>query len=201
MSKTISMLRRRVRRLIRSDEGSVVVETAVITPVVLLILFGAVDVVRYLQVQSNVIRAVSTTADAIGRQNGITTSQVTAFLGHAADTIDPDVTSGTATITVASVHRDGDQAPEVAWRRNQNAGTDQYQGTCQQTGAEGEAAVLPTGFTVESDDTVIVAEACYTFIPAFLISRVVFNLDFVPLDIYARAIAAARFGALTILEP
>ena len=54
---------------------------------------------------------------------------------------------------------------------------------------------------MDADDTVIIAEACYTFVPAFLVSRAVFNLDFVPLDIYARAISAARFGGLTVLEP
>jgi hypothetical protein len=48
---------------------------------------------------------------------------------------------------------------------------------------------------------VIVAEACYTFVPSFFVSRAVFNLDIVPLDIYGRAIAAARFGSLNVLEP
>lgn len=190
-----------LRRFRRGDSGNVAIETALITPFVLLLLFGAVDVVRYLQVQDNLIRAVSTTADAIGRQNGINSSEISAFLTHAASTIDPDATGGTAMITVASVHRDGAQDPEIAWRRNQNGGSDVYAGDCQQTGAEGEPATLPTGFTVAQDDTVIVAEACYSFVPAFLISRVVFNLDFVPLDIYGRAVAAARFGALTVVEP
>ena len=141
------------------------------------------------------------TADAVGRQNGITTAQVTAFLNSAAGTIDPDATSGTSEITVAAIHRDGDDAAEVSWRRGQDAGSSPHQGGCQKVGNAGAAAVLPTGFTVDADDTVIIAEACYTFVPAFLVSRAVFNLDFVPLDIYARAISAARFGGLTVLEP
>lgn len=197
MSRALNAL----RRFRRGDSGNVAVETALVTPFVLLLLFGAVDVVRYLQVQDNLIRAVSTTADAIGRQNGISSSEITAFLTHAASTINPDATGGAATITVASVHRDGADDPEIAWRRNQNGGSNTFTGDCQQTGAEGEPANLPTGFTVAQDDTVIVAEACYSFVPAFLISHVVFNLDFVPLDIYGRAVAAARFGALTVVEP
>ena len=54
-----------LRRFRQGDSGNVAIETALITPFVLLLLFGAVDVVRYLQVQDNLIRAVSTTADAI----------------------------------------------------------------------------------------------------------------------------------------
>jgi Flp pilus assembly protein TadG len=41
----------------RSDrEGNVVVETAIVTPFVLLAAFGAVDIVRYLNIQVSVIR-------------------------------------------------------------------------------------------------------------------------------------------------
>lgn len=189
------------RRFWRARDGNVAVETAVTLPFVLLALFGSIDIVRYLQVQHDVIRAVSTTADAIGRQNGVSTTQVNAFLSHAADTINPDVTGGTATITVASVHKNGESAAEVYWRRGQDAGSQSYQGGCQVVGLEGETATLPSGFVIENDDTVIVAEACYTFEPAFAISRALFNLDFVPLDVYGRAIAAARFGTLTAIEP
>ncbi len=194
-------LPRRLNRFLRAQEGNVVVETALITPFILLILFGAIDIVRYLQVQDSVVRAVNTTADAIARQNDITSTQIAAFLNHAAATVDPDSTGGSAEITVASVHKDGSNAAKIAWRRDQTGGTQAYQGECQRVGAEGEAPVLPDGFTLEDDDTVIVAEACYTFVPAFLVSRAVFNLDFIPLDIYGRAILPARFGALTILEP
>jgi Flp pilus assembly protein TadG len=91
------------------------------TPFVLLALFGSIDIVRYLQIQESLIRAVNTSADAIARQNGITTTEVFSFLGHAADTIDPDSSGGSAIITVASVHKDGTNAAEVAWRRDKLA--------------------------------------------------------------------------------
>lgn len=197
----LGKIRALARRCVVDGAGNVAVETALTFPFVLLALFGSVDIVRYLQVEDAVIRAVSTTADAIGRQNGVTATQVGGFLTHASQTIDPDATGGMATITVASVHKPGDSPAEVYWRRGQDAGAQAYSGGCQTIGAEGDPATLPTGFTVDDDDTVIVAEACYTFVPAFLISRVLFNLDFVPLDIYGRAISAARFGALTVLEP
>jgi len=185
----------------RGNDGNVAVETALVTPFVLLAIFGAVDIVRYIQVQDSVVRAVSVTADAIGRQNGLTANEVTAFLAHAAGTIDPDATGGVATISVAAVHKDGDNAPKVSWRRSEDASTTEYSGTCQTTGPAGGTASLPQGFTLFDDDTIVVAEACYTFAPAFLISRAIFNLDFVPLDIYGRAIAAARFSTLEVLEP
>lgn len=190
-----------LRACLKGREGNIAVETALTMPFVLMALFGSVDIIRYLQVRDSVVRAVSTTADAIGRQNGVTGAQVSAFLSHAAGTIDPDSTGGTATITVASVHKPGESAAEIYWRRGQDAGATPYSGGCETTGAEGETATLPAGFTVDDDDTVIVAEACYTFVPAYLISRVLFNVDFVPLDVYGRAIAAARFGSLTVLEP
>ncbi len=197
-----------MRRLIRiagrfhaRQDGNVAVETAIATPFVLLLLFGAIDIIRYVQVEDAVIRAVSTTADAVGRQNGITTPQLTAFLNHAADTMDPDDTGGSARIGVAAVHRAGTDAPKVVWRRDQDGGANPYSGSCQQTGGEGGAAALPGGFTMEDDETVIISEGCYTFVPAFLISRAVFNLDFVPLNIYARGVSAARFGSLVVLDP
>ncbi len=193
-------LARTLARLVRDRDGNVVVETALATPFVLLALFGAIDIVRYLNVQESVIRAVNTTADAIARQNGITSSQVFSFLGHAANTINPDATGGSAIITVASVHKNGTQNPKVAWRRDKS-GTSGYTGGCQLVGSEGQDAALPGGFTVFDDETVIVAEACYTFVPSFFISRAIFNLDFVPLDIYGRSISAARFASLNILEP
>lgn len=197
-----------MRRLIRNaarfcagKDGNVAIETAIATPFVLLLLFGAIDIIRYIQVEDAVIRAVNTTADAIGRQNGLTTPQLTAFLNHAADTMDPDDTGGSATIGVAVVHRAGTDTPTVAWRRDQDGGSNPYTDGCQQTGGQGGAAVLPAGFTMEDDETVIISEGCYTFVPAFLISRTFFNLDFVPLNIYARGVSAARFGSLIVLDP
>lgn len=185
----------------RADrKGNVVVETAIVTPFVLLAAFGAVDIVRYLNIQESVIRAANTTADAIARQNGVTSSQIFSFLGHAETTINPDATGGTALITVASIHKEGDGAAEVSWRRDKSGSTP-FSGACQQVGNEGAAANLPDGFTLDSDETVIVAEACYTFVPSFFVSRAVFDLDFVPLDIYGRSITAARFGSLNIVNP
>lgn len=196
----MSALKRLLGRFRGACDGNIVVETALITPFMLLIVFGAVDIVRYLQIQEALVRAVNTTADAIARQNGITSSQVFSFLGHAADTINPDATGGSALITVASVHKSGTNAAEVAWRRDKTGSTP-YSGACQQVGSEGSNANLPSGFAIDNDETVIVAEGCYTFIPSFFVSRAVFALDFVPLDIYGRAIQAARFGSLNILEP
>ncbi len=193
-------LARILARFCRARDGNVVVETALATPFILLALFGAIDIVRYLQVQEGVVRAANTTADAIARQNGVTDTQVFSFLGHAADTINPGATGGTAIITVASVHKPGTDAATVAWRRDKT-GADGYTGACQQVGNTGETAVLPNGFTIGSDETVIVAEACYTFVPAFFVSRAVFNLDFIDLDIYGRSIFAARFGSLNIIQP
>lgn len=194
-------LSRLLARFVRAREGNVVVETALVTPFVLLALFGAVDIVRYLQAQDSVIRAVSTTADAIARQNGITSAQVSAFLDHAAGSVGPDENSGIGRISVASVHREGASAAEIAWRRTQDSTDDGYQGACQLVGAEGQAANLPNGFAIEEDQTVIVAEGCFTFVPSFLISRAIFQMDFVPLDIYSRSISASRFASLNILEP
>lgn len=200
MIRAARALAHSLRRIGKANDGNVVVETALATPFILLALFGAVDIVRYLQTQEALVRAVNTSADAIARQNGVTSSQVFSFLGHAADTIDPEATGGSAIITVAAVHREGDNAPEVKWRRDKT-GANPFNGACQQVGGEGEAAVLPNGFFVEDDETVIVSEACYTFVPSFFVSRAVFNLDFVSLDIYGRSIATARFGSLNILEP
>lgn len=194
-------LRAAVQAFRNRSDGNIAVETALVTPFVLLALFGAVDIIRYLQVQDSIVRAVSVTADAIGRQNGLSNSEVTAFLSHAAGTIDPDSASGSATITVAAIHKDGDNAAEVTWRRSQDAGAEEYTGACETTGIAGGTATLPDGFSLFDDDTVVVAEACYTFAPAFLISRAIFNLDFVPLDIYGRAFAASRFSTLEVLEP
>lgn len=188
------------RRLQSDRKGNVVVETALVTPFVLLAAFGAVDIVRYLNIQEAVIRAANNTADAIARQNGVTSSQVFSFLGHAATTINPDSTGGSALITVASVHKEGSNASEVMWRRDKTGGTP-YSGACQQVGSEGETANLPSGFDLDPDETVIVAEACYTFTPSFFVSRAIFDLDFVPLDIYGRSITAARFGSLNIVSP
>lgn len=183
------------------NDGNIAVETALVTPFVLLAIFGAIDIVRYIQVQDSVVRAVSVTADAIGRQNGLTANEVSAFLDHAAGTIDPDATGGSATMSVAAIHKDGENAPKVSWRRSEDASATEYSGTCETTGPAGGTASLPQGFTLFKDDTVVVAEACYTFAPAFLISRAIFNLDFIPLDIYGRAISAARFSTLEVLEP
>lgn len=189
-----------IKRLFVNEKGNVVVETAIATPFILLAIFGAVDIVRYLNIQESVIRAANTTADAIARQNGVTSSQVFSFLGHAATTINPDSTGGAALITVASIHKTGNGAPEVKWRRDKTGGTP-YSGACQQVGSEGQSANLPDGFTLDEDETVIVAEACYTFVPSFFVSRAVFGLDFVPLDIYGRSITAARFGSLNVVDP
>lgn len=85
--------------------------------------------------------------------------------------------------------------------RRDKSGSTPFSGACQQVGNEGAAANLPDGFTLDSDETVIVAEAYYTFVPSFFVSRAVFDLDFVPLDIYGHSIPAARFGYLNMVNP
>jgi hypothetical protein len=101
---------------------------------------------------------------------------------------------------VASIHKEGSSAAEVSWRRDKSGGTP-FSGACQQIGTEGQAANLPDGFTLDSDETVIVAEAWYTFVPSFFVSRAIFNLYFVPFDIYGRSITPARFGSLNLVSP
>jgi hypothetical protein len=187
-----------LRRLGRDERGNIVIETALALPVLLFILFATVDIIRYVGVQDDMVRAVGTSADAVGRRHDLSEAAIAAFLAAAAGTIDAAKHNASARMIVSAVRRAESGPATVVWQRAIHAGEPIPE--CSRIGAVGAAATLPEGFEQPAGSTVIVAEACYTFLSTFFLADAAFGAGLMSRDIYQSALSETRYAPLLEIQ-
>lgn len=111
------------RRFSRHDGGVVATEFALIVPFLLLVLLGVMELTNALMVQRKLLNATQTTADLIGQQTNVTSSDLSTIYLGAAFALSPYDTSKFS-LGVASVRFDdttGD--PVLDWTDSYNGGS------------------------------------------------------------------------------
>jgi Flp pilus assembly protein TadG len=157
---------------LRNNEGAILIEAAIILPILVMIFVGMIEFCDAFTAKRRVQSVASATAELVARAQSVTTDDLADIASVGAQLMQPFSSSG-LTLKISSVAED-----------NQNKITEQWNCTwssisttpsCAKTGAA--YAGIPAGILTASE-SVIVGQATYTFKPAigqFLLSGVTFT--------------------------
>lgn len=172
----------------RGEQGIAAMEFAMVAPMLVLIFLGGYEINRYIQIAQKVDNVAYTVADVVSQQTSITNNQLAVYMEAATQLMQPLTFGSSGVVIVTSVYRASGSANAVVQWRYTGGGTLSRTSTLGNVGA---TATLPSGFTLNQRDNVIIVEVYYVFNP--IMSGYVLSQT----DIYKRAIFKPRLGALT----
>lgn len=156
-----------MRRLVRNRDGGIAVEFALIIPIMVALLLGGVDIVRFVIINQKMDRVAGFIGDFVARERSLDESNFDEFFAAAQHIAKPyDLESGGILYISGIGGGPGDEHDdaEVLWQR---AGA----GTLSQSssvGEVGDAPTLPAGLPVAEGQGLIVTEIFYRFDPLFV---------------------------------
>ncbi len=177
MIKKANLFKKLAKKLKERQEGVALIEFALATPVLSLLLLGCVDLTVYLVAHQRIARSSYTMSNLITQMDdGLTESQVSDMMLALDQVSKPfDIqTDGIATITAIIGNGTDGAAPDnytVAWKRCYGAGAPST--TYGNAGSPVAQADFPVDSIVTTGQILVVAEVDYTYTPI---------LGFLPLD-------------------
>lgn len=153
---------RKFRRFLKDSKAGVLIEMAMVTPVLMIILMGGFETARYIYTNQKIQRTAMSLADLAARGKTMTAIDINNLFAAADEVAKPFNISSDGRVFVSSVIDDGTGAPEVAWQRG--AGAIAATST---VGIEGGAATISDAFLIQNDQSVIVTEIFYDYQPFF----------------------------------
>lgn len=149
----------------RNREGSMILETALTLPILMLSFFGAVETGRYVILHQKLDRAAVTIADLVARADKLTTAQINDIFAATAPIVEPfDIKTG-GKVIISSVLKTPNNPAKVVWQRT-GSGT---MTATSRIGVTNGNATFPTGFTLRDNESVIVTEVFYHFTPMLFV--------------------------------
>lgn len=156
---------RLLRRFAEDRGGAALIDFAFAVPILIVVLIGCFEATRYVLLRQKLDRAVAATADLVAQQENITLAQLTDLFDAAEQLLDPYDLATDGRVIVSQVYwPDPDDPAEVEWQEQSPTGIM----VSSRIGVENGEATLPDGFTVRTDEAVIVAEVFYDYEPFFL---------------------------------
>lgn len=177
-------------RLAHDRRGMVLQETAIILPILVLMMLGGYDIARFALLQQKLSRMVMTTSDMVSQGATISIPEIDTIFAASSTMVQPFQAGPSQVMFVSSVSAVGTNPPKVDWQRS-GGGT--LTGQTSKLGAAGSNATLPTGFLVRNGEDAIIAEVYYQFTPTFLPDIIL------PSTLYHRAFFRPRQSSLTTL--
>lgn len=170
----------------RAQDGLAYLEFAVSLPFLLLLFMGAVEVTRFIIIAQKVEKASIAMSDLVAQSDTMTTTQLNQLVQAVGQVMQPYTFNTNGYVIVTSVSKNGENPPIVNW---------QYTGGgswshASLIGTTGGTATLPSGFTMEDKETVIVSEVFYEYTP-MMMSGVMSTSE-----LYKLAIYRPRLGGL-----
>ncbi len=166
----IGMIGRILGRLKRDRRGTLAIELAVVAPVVIGLLLSGVEVTRYVLLNQKIERTSATMADLVSQSETLSEGGLVNLFAATAYVMDPFDLAADGQLVVSSISGDDDDDDEarINWQRSFGGGSG---GSA--FGVEGGTANLPAGFVVRDNETVVVAEVFYDYVPAFMGTQLV----------------------------
>jgi Flp pilus assembly protein TadG len=186
-------MRSRLRRLSSDTRGGLIAEFAAAMPVLVLMLFGGVEVSRFALLNQRMDRLATVMGDLVAQAETISEGDLTNLFQATTPVAWPFdmVTKGNVIISSVSLPAaPAAQTPNVTWQRHTGNLV-----TTSRIGAQGGSATLPTGLTIAANQTIIISEVYYSFSPMLIGALVPQQV------IYHRAFFRPRIGALTAINP
>jgi Flp pilus assembly protein TadG len=156
------MLNKMFRRFLRDEGGVAAAEFGLALPILLMVLFGCFEAGRLILLHQKLDRASASVADLVTQENSLTSAMMDEFYLAAERQTTPFDLAGEGFVIVSSVVlQDVDEGAKVQWQCDDGA----LSGQTSNVGAEGDAATLPTAFSLVLGENVIVAEVLYSYEP------------------------------------
>lgn len=165
-------------------------ELAFALPIMMLIIFGGVELTRFLLNAQKINRVAMSTADLVSQSRRVSEADIQNMFRASQAVMGNETITTRGNVIISSVTRTGDDPPQVRWQRDSKGG---HNGKSS-VGSEGAAATLPTDVVLDAGDGVIVVEVYYEHRP-LLFDTVVGDQD-----IYQIAFFRPRFGTLEEVE-
>jgi hypothetical protein len=178
--------------MFQDDRRAVVlVEMAMIMPVVVVLALGGFEITRFALLQQKLDRLSVTIADMVAQSKTMSAGNLDQIFAATSSVMAPFAVGDISAVIVSSVSATGGQVAKVAWQRNGGGSLTAVSGI----GAVSQPALLPAGFVVRDGENAIIAESYYDFTPMFIPDLVP------PRRLYHRAMFRPRFGSLAVLSP
>ncbi len=192
----IGMIGRVLGRLKRDRRGTLAVEMAVATPVVIGLLLSGIEVTRYVPLNQKIERASATMADLVSQAETLSEGGLANLYAATTYVLEPFDLAADGQVVVSSIGASNGNPARINWQRTFGAGGGSAPGKGGSAfGNEGGTASLPAGFVVRDNETVVVTEVFYDYVPAFM------GTQLVAADLYSYAVFRPRFSSLTTINP
>ncbi len=189
--KARKFLRRHWRCFAAERSGTVLVEVALLMPLLTLIFLSGVEISRYALLQQKMSRTAVSMSDLIAQTDSTISLTQVANLYQAADFVmRPFDMAGTGVLIISSVAQAGGN-PTVSWQCVGNGGIS----AVSDLGVAGSSATLPPNFTMRDGESAIFAELVYDYVP-FVAPDLIGSTT-----LRHNAVFRPRFGALSSLAP
>jgi len=180
-----------LRGIRRDRRGSILIETAILLPILLTLLAGAIELSRLLLAQQKVSGLSAQTADMVAQAEfGLSESQVNDIFAAIEHVSQPLNLEAVGRVIVSGVIGTGGGDNEIVWQRC--TGVHDADSDIGNEGATGVS--VPGGITLAQNEMAVVAEVTMTYEP------LIFAGFFEELDLTSDATFRPRFGALSTLS-
>lgn len=152
------LLRSLLHRWVRQNDGMAVMETAMLFPILLVMLLGVYDVGHAITVNHKMITASNAAADLLTRSQSVSDRSLDQAIKAAGLAMNPYADSDDIGIDIISVQYDDDDQPEILWRESKNMASN--------GGLEAQAADRSFGLGTKGEGVLMVT-VLYDYEPTF----------------------------------
>ncbi len=191
--KTPGRLLKRLRsRLKRDTRGVAMVDFALMTPLLVALTMGGIEIGRFALLNQKLSRVATNTSDLVSQAEFLTEDDVAQVFVASEFSMKPFQLGGDGLIIVTSVSTGDDpNDPQINWQRS--GGGAAIIGS--QIGSPGGPATLPNGYQMKANRNIIISEVYYNYAP-FLFSGATS-----PRTLEHFAVYRPRLGALSQVLP
>ena len=181
-----------IKRSLSCDQsGLAALEFALMAPIMMMLLLASFEVTRYILIAQKTEKAAVTVSDLVAQSKDLSTANLDVMILAVEEVMKPFDFDADGYVIISSVSRVGSGSATVNW---QYAGSHSWTQSSQ-LGSAGNTAILPTGFTLEPNEGVIIAEVYYNFRPILTSAGVVPSSK----ALYKIGVYKPRLGELTAL--
>jgi Flp pilus assembly protein TadG len=159
---------------------------------------GSIEMTRFILIAQKVEKTAVTISDVVSQATTITNAELNNIIYAASTVMQPYTFGANGYVIISSVTQPGaytvSNPPKVNWQYVSSGSNGSWTQTSQ-VGTVGNAATLPSGFTLFDKDNIIIAEVFYRFTPLLASDGIIGTVT-----LYKTGLYKPRLGALSTLS-